>query len=121
MRNKDFDGFAEAKLTAEHQELFESIRRLVEETVPSAHEVMSSGAPAWQGKRILAVVSTGPSHLAVTFERGASFNDEHGLLEGTGFTKRYIKIATPDAVPEDAIRDYLSQAAALDDPDAAHS
>lgn len=118
MRNKDVDVFAEAKLTPEQREIFETLRRIVEETVPTAHEVISGGSPAWQGHRILATVSATPTHLTVLFERGASFTDEHWLLEGTGFNTRHLKLTSADDLQADAIRDYLGQAAALDNPPA---
>ena len=118
MRNKDFDVFAEAKLTPEYREIFERIRQLVEETVPTAHEVMSGGSPAWQGKRILAIFTIGAGHVTLTFERGAAFTDEHWLLEGAGFNTRHLKFVSPDDVADDAIRDYLVQAATIDDPPA---
>lgn len=116
MRNKDFDVFAEARLTPEYRQIFETLRRLVEETVPSAHEVINTGSPAWQGTRILASVTPTPTHLTLGFERGASFTDEHGLLEGAGFNTRHIKLRAAEHVPVDAIRDYLAQAAAIDAP-----
>ena len=114
MRNRDFDDFANARLTPEYREIFEKLRQLVEETVPDAIEVINSGAPAWHSKRILATVSPSEKYLTVTFERGASFLDDHGWLEGSGFNTRHIKLERADEMPDDAIRDYLTQAAALD-------
>ncbi|SDT09353.1 DUF1801 domain-containing protein [Microterricola viridarii] len=116
MRNRDFDVFAEARLTPAYREVFESLRRLVEETVPSAHEVVSTGSPAWQGTRILASVSPSAQYLILVFERGAAFTDEHGLLEGTGYNTRHVKLWPEEPVPLDALRDYFTQAAAIDAP-----
>lgn len=118
MRNKDFDVFAEAKLTPEHREIFEALRSIAEETVPAAHEVVSGGSPAWQGKRILAIVTAGTGHLTLTFERGATFTDGHWLLEGVGFNTRHLKLSSLDELPEEAIRDYFTQAAVIDSPPA---
>lgn len=118
MRNRDFDVFAESRLDPEFREVFERLRHLVEEAAPTAHEVMSNGSPAWQGKRILAVVSPGSSQLSITFERGAALSDGHGFLEGVGFNKRHITLIDPDDLPEEAVRDYFIQAALLDDPSA---
>ncbi len=116
MRNKDFDTFAEARLTPAYRDIFEALRSLVEQTVPSAHEVISHGSPVWQGTRVLASISPGTEYLTLGFERGAAFTDEHWLLEGTGFNTRHVKLWPADAVPTDAIRDYFTQAAALDAP-----
>ena len=114
MRNRDLDDFAEARLTPEYREIFENFRRLVEETVPNAIEVLNGGFPAWHAKRIFATVRPSETHLTVTFERGASFQDDHWLLEGTGLNTRYLTIQPSDEMPDDVIRDYLTQAAALD-------
>ena len=114
MRNRDVDDFASTKLTPEYREIVEKLRQIVEETVPDAIEVLSSGNPAWHVKRTLATVTTNDKNLTLTFERGASLTDDHGWLEGTGFNTRHLKMKNIDELPEDALRDYLTQAAALD-------
>ena len=75
MRNPDIDAFAQARLTPEYQEFLTRIRELMAEHAPDAAEVISSGSPAWRGRRILAIISPSKTHLTFAFERGASFTD----------------------------------------------
>jgi hypothetical protein len=74
----------------------------------------SSRRPAWKGTRSLAIISPSKSHITFAFERGAEFDDAHGLLDGSGKRTRHVKIRSLDELNADALRDYIAQAVRLD-------
>jgi hypothetical protein len=110
----DIDAYATEHLTPAQRAVLTTLRELVRAYAPGSQEVISRGSPAWQGRRLLAIVSRSKTHLTLAFARGAEFTDEHGLLDGVGKTTRHLKIKDPAAVPRAAIADYLRQAVALD-------
>jgi hypothetical protein len=114
MRNADIDAYAQARLTPEYQEFLARIRDLMATHAPDATEVISSGSPAWRGSRILAIISPSKTHLTFAFERGASFTDRHGLLEGEGKQTRHVKIRQWSPALDEALPDYIAQAVSAD-------
>ncbi|RBP68032.1 uncharacterized protein DUF1801 [Brevibacterium sanguinis] len=114
MRNPEIDAFAKARLSPEHREHLERIRKLMADHAPEADEVISSGSPAWRGAKILAIISPSKTHLTFAFERGASFTDRHGLLQGEGKRTRHVKIRTWTPELDEALPDYIAQAVDAD-------
>ncbi|GII42423.1 DUF1801 domain-containing protein [Planotetraspora phitsanulokensis] len=114
MPNEAVDEFVRTKVLPEHQSIVGTLRELMKENAPGAEEVISRGSPAWQGKKLLAIISPSKTHITFAFARGAEFKDEFGLLEGVGKTTRHVKIKKADALNEDALRDYIGQAVRLD-------
>ncbi|GAA4188071.1 hypothetical protein GCM10022252_22690 [Streptosporangium oxazolinicum] len=108
------DEFVETKVQPEHREIVETLRTLMKECAPDATEVISRGSPAWQGRKLLAIISVSKTHLTFAFARGAEFEDSFGLLEGVGKTTRHVKLKKPEAVNQEALRDYARQAVRLD-------
>jgi hypothetical protein len=94
--------------------IVEALRELMRTYAPGAREVVRYGSPAWKGENHLAIISRAKTHVTFAFERGASFEDEHGLLEGTGKQTRHIKIKTVEGLDREALRDYIGQAVRLD-------
>ncbi|GAA1258178.1 hypothetical protein GCM10009677_06050 [Sphaerisporangium rubeum] len=114
MGSKEVDEFVRTKVLPQHQPIVEMLRELMKENAPGATEVISRGSPAWQGDKILAIISTSKTHITFAFARGAEFDDSYGLLDGIGKTTRHIKIKKVDGVDQAALRDYIKQAVALD-------
>ncbi|MER5644310.1 DUF1801 domain-containing protein [Streptosporangium sp. NPDC002524] len=114
MSSEAVDEFVETKVQPEHREIVETLRTLMKECAPDATEVISRGSPAWQGRKILAIVSVSKTHLTFAFTRGAEFEDSFGLLEGVGKTTRHVKLKKPETVNREALRDYARQAVRLD-------
>jgi hypothetical protein len=108
------DDYLKTRLPADQQEIAAQLRALVKQFAPGAEEVISRGSPAWQGRKLLAIISVSKTHLTLAFARGAEFTDDHGLLEGVGKTTRHLKLKSVDALDRDALRDYVRQAVALD-------
>ncbi|MFB4319873.1 DUF1801 domain-containing protein [Actinomadura sp. 21ATH] len=117
MSADDFDKAVAAKVPEHYQPIVARLRELMREGAPEAEEVTlygSPGSPAWKGAKGLAVISVSKTHLTFAFDRGAEFTDAHGLLDGAGKKTRHVKIKSLDTMDEEAIRDYIAQAAALD-------
>ncbi|GIH68583.1 DUF1801 domain-containing protein [Sphaerimonospora thailandensis] len=114
MAGTDVDAYVATKLQPKYQEIVAMLRALMAECAPAAAECLVYGSPAWRAAKILAVISQSKTHLTFAFERGAEFEDAHGLLEGVGKKTRHIKIKTLEAVNEAALRDYIAQAVDLD-------
>lgn len=114
MSNAEIDAYVASKLHPQYREIVEALRKLMAECAPAATECLTYGSPAWRGNKILAVISQSKTHLTFAFERGAEFQDAHGLLEGVSKKTRHVKIKSRDAMHEPALRDYIAQAARLD-------
>ncbi len=108
------DEYVRARLPADQQEIFAVLRALLKKHAPQAQEVISRGSPAWQGEKLLAILSVSKTHLTLAFTRGAEFDDRHGLLDGVGKTTRHVKLRKLSDLEHDALVDYVEQAVALD-------
>jgi hypothetical protein len=115
MSAADFDKAVEAKVPDGYRPIVAALRELMREGAPEAEETTLYGSPAWKGRRALAIVSVSKTHLTFAFERGAEFDDPHGLLEGVGKRTRHLKLKTLDDLNRDALRGYIAQAVALDE------
>jgi hypothetical protein len=114
VRSPLVDDYVRTRLHPGQEGIVERLRELMAECAPGAQEVISYGSPAWRGNKILAIVSPSKTHITFAFERGAEFADPHGLLAGSGKKTRHVKIKTVDGLDDDALRDYIAQAARLD-------
>ncbi|MFD0855066.1 DUF1801 domain-containing protein [Actinomadura adrarensis] len=110
----DFERVLDAKVPDDFRPIVEKLRVLVRECAPHAAEVVLYGSPAWKGTRSMAIISVSKTHLTFAFDRGAEFDDPHGLLAGTGKKTRHVKLKSMTDVNEPALRDYITQAAKLD-------
>lgn len=114
MSSTDVDVYIDTKLDPKHHDTVAALRALMADAAPDAAECLTYGSPAWRGKKILAVISPSKTHLTLAFERGAEFDDPHGLLQGVGKRTRHVKIKPGDDLDETALRGYIAQAVALD-------
>ncbi len=114
MSAAEFDQAVDAKVPERYRPLVAALRDLVRECAPGADETALYGSPAWKGEKGLAIISVSKTHLTFAFDRGAEFTDSHGLLAGAGKKTRHVKLKSLDTLNEEALRDYIAQAAALD-------
>ncbi|MEU4700768.1 DUF1801 domain-containing protein [Nonomuraea dietziae] len=114
MSSADVDEYVKTKLLPQHHDIVSALRALMTECAPEAEEVISYGSPAWKGAKILALISPSKTHVTLAFERGAEFEDAHGLLTGSGKRTRHVKIKAVESMNQDALRDYMAQAVRLD-------
>jgi hypothetical protein len=114
MPTNPIDEYVRTRLPADQQEIVAVLRTLLKKHAPHAQEVISRGSPAWQGEKLLAILSPSKTHLTLAFARGAEFDDRHGLLDGIGKNTRHLKLKKLSDVDHDALGDYIEQAVALD-------
>lgn len=91
------------------------------------HRLIASVAPAAQGRRMYGgtvfemtagVPSTAfcgtfarKSHVSLEFLNGAGLTDPHGLLEGSGTSRRHLKLRSLADLEARHAREFLAQAA----------
>ncbi|MEN3270815.1 DUF1801 domain-containing protein [Pseudonocardia sp.] len=114
MRSAAVDEYVTTKVLPQHQGIVDALRDLMAECAPQAQEVILYGSPAWKGTKSLAIISPSKAHITFALERGAEFDDAHGLLDGSGKRTRHVKIRSLDELNTDALRDYIAQAVRLD-------
>ncbi len=97
------------------QGVVQRVRAIVQED-PEVVEGIAWGIPFWFRRGPLCYASAAKAHVTLGMARGLEIQDRHGLLTGTGKSPiRKAVIKRKDAFPEEAFRDWLRQAVALDD------
>lgn len=109
------DEYIRTRIPAQHRATAEMVRTLVRECEPEAVEEVSYDMPVFKvaGRRF-AWITAWDKGITFGLRQGILIKDRHGLLKGTGKTARNVKLASPDAVDHDVLRDYIRQAVALD-------
>ena len=62
---------------------------------------------------VAVTLGTFTRHASMFFARGSEIEDDHGLLEGTGKSLRYITLRTPSDANGAAVKEILRKAFAL--------
>ena len=88
--------------------------QLIRATVPEAEEGIYHQMPSWalpDGGRIFAHVAVYAKHANLGVGHGTRFADPDGLLEGSGRSHRFVRVAAPNAVPKAKLVAFIRQAA----------
>jgi hypothetical protein len=91
-------------------------RRLVHEADPEVVEEWKwRGTPTWCHAGIICTGETYKDKVKLTFAKGAALEDPAGLFNSslTGNTRRAVDFHEADAIDEDALRDLVREAVAL--------
>jgi hypothetical protein len=97
------------------------VRDLIRQADPDVVEewkwakAASSGTPVWSHDGIICTGETYKNVLKLTFFKGASMNDPTGLFNSSldGKVRRAIDIAEDDEIDEDALKELIREAVAL--------
>ncbi len=103
-------------LEPEQRAIVERIRKMVQDGDGDVVECIAWGIPFWFRKGPLCYASAAKAHVTFGVARGVEVQDASGLLKGTGkspIRKAVLKLGRD--LPEDAMRDWLQQALALDE------
>ena len=87
---------------------------LIRATVPDAEEGIYHQMPSWAlpgGGRIFAHVAVHARHANLGIGHGTRLADPDGLLEGSGRSHRFVRVAAPRAVPKAKLVAFIRQAA----------
>ena len=92
--------------------IIKALRAFVKRTSPRLEESVKWGNGCWvKGKVPVAYVYSDQGHVQFGFFRGASLEDEEGLLEGKGQYVRHIKVRKVADIDRVAFAGLLRQAA----------
>jgi hypothetical protein len=92
------------------------VRALVKEADPEVVEEWKwRGTPVWEHDGIICTGETYKSVVKMTFAKGASLEDPAGLFNSSleGNTRRAIDIREGEEIDEDALKDLIRAAVAL--------
>jgi len=97
------------------------VRALVKEADPEVVEefkwakATSPGTPVWEHDGIICTGETYKSVVKMTFAKGASLDDPSGLFNSSleGNTRRAIDIREGEEIDEEALKDLIRAAVAL--------
>src|SRR5688572_2378930 len=104
------------------EETLSRMRELIEEADPEVLEERKwvkpsnpGGVPTWSHDGIICTGETYKDKVKLTFARGASLDDPAGIFNASleGNTRRAIDIHEGDEIDEQALKDLISAAAAL--------
>jgi hypothetical protein len=97
-------------------EMLGRIRGLIKDAVPDVVEEWKwRGVPVWEHAGIICTGETYKSVVKMTFAKGASLDDPSGLFNSSleGNTRRAIDIHEDDEIDEEALKDLIRAAVAL--------
>ena len=97
------------------QFVLQDLRRLVQQSLPSATCGMKWGVPVFCNSHGIEVVYLygGKDHANLGFVRGAELSDPDRLLKGPGISGRHVKIFPKKPVPEKALKALVCQCGRL--------
>lgn len=104
------DTFLDERVLPEYRDTAEAVRAFMREAAPTATEQIYYGLPMWTVRKALAWISPSQTGIAFGFTYGATFDDPHGRLRGTGKHARHVRPKTPADVDPEVLRDYVRQA-----------
>jgi hypothetical protein len=77
---------------AEQQQIMETLRQLIHQTVPGVTEEFKWSRPVFKKEKDFAYLKTAKAYVTLGFFQFQKLPDPDGLLEGTGNDMRHIKI-----------------------------
>ena len=103
------------------EETLARVRELIEEADPEIVEAVkwakpsSPGVPVWSHNGIVCTGETYKNVVKLTFFKGASLQDPSGLFNSSleGKVRRAIDIKEDDTIDEDALKNLVREAVAL--------
>lgn len=106
----DVDVYVRERVPPAYREVVALVRQLMHDYAPQAEESVSYGMITWNIGKPIAWINPGSSHVTFSFREGVNFNDQYGLLHGSGKTARGVRLTSTEAVNQAALCDYINQA-----------
>lgn len=116
----DLDQFLDERVQPQHRAIVERFCEHIAEVGPEASRRMRGGTekyysvPVYTVKRDIVAISPTKTGVTFSFTFGASFEDRHGKLTGSGIQSRTVRVSKLEKYPEEAMADFIRQAVALD-------
>jgi hypothetical protein len=94
------------------REIIESIRNLFthQENQQLSQDIKYSGLVFFKDDQLIGGIFPYKKHISVEFSKGANFTDDYRSLEGTGKTRRHIKIHSVSDIEAKHLTSYINQA-----------
>ena len=92
------------------QEILQTIRQLIHETVPQVTEEFKWGRPVFRASKDFAYFKTAKSYVTLGFFSFQKLHDPTNLLEGTGKDMRHIKLKTIKDIDRDLLAAWFKAA-----------
>lgn len=119
----ELDGFID-KFTPEVAALCRALLAKMKERVPGAtilvydnYNALAIGfGPSERTSEAVLSLAVYPSHVILYFMKGATFDDPHRLLEGTGRQGRHVRLTDAGKLDDPAVEHLVQQALASAQP-----
>ncbi|MEJ8757137.1 DUF1801 domain-containing protein [Pontibacter sp. H259] len=92
------------------QEILQTIRQLIHETVPAVTEEFKWGRPVFRASRDFAYLKTAKAYVTLGFFNYQKLNDPGNLLEGTGKGMRHIKLKSINEIDNHLLTTWFKAA-----------
>jgi len=118
--NDALKAFLEERVRPEHRAIVLRFCDQMAQVGPEASLRMRGGTeqyysvPVFRAKRDIVAISPTKTGVTFSFTSGASFDDPHGVLTGSGKRSRTVRISNADSYPEGSMADFIRQAIELD-------
>jgi hypothetical protein len=92
------------------QEILQTIRQLIHETVPQVTEEFKWGRPIFRTNKDFAYLKSAKTYVTLGFFNFQKLNDPGNRLEGTGKDMRHIKLKTITDIDRDLLTEWFKSA-----------
>ena len=94
----------------EYRDLVLRVREIVLAIAPDSSESVMYGGIVFAAPVQFCGVFAYAEHVSLEFSRGVEFDDQFGVLEGSGKLRRHIKLRAVGDAEAKHVRDYVTQA-----------
>lgn len=99
-----------ATLTSFQKDIVMKIREAVLSADPKIQEGIKWSSIAFYNEKNICGYRVAKAHVTLLFMEGASLDDKHGILEGTGAKARTIKVTNAEDIPVEGIKGLVKDA-----------
>lgn len=92
------------------QEILQTIRQLIHESVPQVTEEFKWGRPVFRAEKDFAYLKTAKAYVTLGFFNFEKLHDPDNRLEGTGKDMRHIKLKTINDIDRDLLTAWFKAA-----------
>ena len=114
--NPRIDNFIQDLLFTDRDkgEILVSLSELVLKIAPNVKEEIKYGGLVFlSGKRLFCGIFIRKNHISIEFDRGAEMQDPDNFLEGSGATRRHLKIFQKEDIKNKKVEYYIKQSFTL--------
>jgi len=116
----ELESFLQERVLPSYRDIVLRFCRQMSEIAPEATQRMRGGTekyysvPVYRVNRDIVAISPTKTGVTFSFTHGASFDDPHGFLKGSGKKSRNIRVSKISNYPTNEMAGFIKQAVALD-------